>query len=63
MTSTPTTINLLWSDFSAGAPAPSVNPRGILTILWIFPAPSGAGTATVLTYTADITIDNLTFIQ
>jgi len=63
VTSTPTTINLLWSDFSGGAPEPSVNPRGILTILWIFPAPPAVGTATVITYAVDITIDNLKFIQ
>jgi hypothetical protein len=63
VTSTPTTINLMWSDFSGGKPEASVDPSGILTILWYFPPPLGAGTSSVMTYTADITIDDLKFIQ
>ncbi len=63
VTSTPTTINVLWSDFSGGEPEASVDPSGILTILWFFPPPPGAGTSGVTPYNADITIDNLTFIQ
>jgi hypothetical protein len=63
VTSTPTTINLMWSDFSGGKPEASVNPSNILMIYWYFPSPAGAGTSSVTTYVADITIDNLTFIQ
>ena len=63
VTSIPTTINLLWSDFSGGKPEASVNPSGILTILWYLPSPLGVGTSSVTTYTADITIDHLKLIQ
>ena len=63
VTATPTTINVLWSDFSGGRPEASVDPSGILTIYWSFPTPAGVGTSSVMTYTVDITIDNLTFIQ
>ena len=63
VTSTPTTINLMWTDFSGGKPEVSVNPSGILSIGWYFPPPFGAGTSSVITYAVDITIDNLTFIQ
>ena len=63
VTSIPTTINVMWSDFSFGKPEASVNPGDILTIYWSFPPPPGVGTSGVITYTADITIDNLQFIQ
>lgn len=60
---TPTTISVLWSDFSGGKPEASVNPSDIDTIYCYFPPPPGAGTSGVIPYAADITIDNLTFIQ
>ena len=63
VTAAPTTINLLWSDFTGGKPEASVTPSDILTIYWSFPSPPGVGTSSVSTYTADITIDNLKFIQ
>lgn len=63
VTSTPTTVISRWTDFMGGKPESSVNPNGILSIVWILSAPTGAGTSSVITYPVDITLDNLKFIQ
>src|SRR5580692_8531460 len=62
VTSTPTTVNVLWTDFTGAKPKTAVIPNEILGIAWYFPPPTGAGTATAVPYTVDITIDNLSFI-
>jgi hypothetical protein len=59
---TPTTVSLLWSDFSAGKPQAMVTPSDIIGIRWVLPAPAGAGTASVTTYSINITVDNVAFI-
>jgi hypothetical protein len=56
---TPTTISVLWSDFSGGQPDVSPKPDQITGIYWNLPW-GGTGSAT---YPADFTIDNLQFIQ
>ena len=61
ITTTPTTVNVLWTDF-IGKPTIAVIPNEILGIAWYFPPPTGAGTASPVTYSVDITIDNLSFI-
>lgn len=62
VTSTPTTISILWGDFTGGKPEAGVTPGDITTIYGFFPPPAGAGTTTPTTYAVDITIDNLSFI-
>ena len=56
---TPTTISVLWSDFTGGQPDASPKPEQITGIYWNLPW-GGAGSAS---YAADFTIDNLKFIQ
>jgi len=58
VTTTPTVLNLKWSDFIGGQPAPSVNPNGILSVYWQFPW-SGPGETPGL---VDVVIDDLSFI-
>jgi hypothetical protein len=62
VTTTATTVSVLWTDFTGGKPKANVLPNEILTIAWFFPPPTGAGTATAVAYPVDITIDNLSFI-
>jgi hypothetical protein len=56
---TPTTITVLWSDFTGGQPDASPKPEQITGIYWNLPW-NGTGSAS---YAADLTIDNLKFIQ
>ncbi len=60
--STPTTVNVLWSQFTNGKTDPSPVPTDIVGIRWVLPVPAQIGTATVVTYPLDITVDNITFI-
>jgi hypothetical protein len=58
-----TTINVSWEQLSAGRPRASVDPAKLTSIVWIFPPPPGAGTATPAPYEADIVIDDVRFID
>ncbi|MFZ5890231.1 MAG: hypothetical protein ACOY0T_04105 [Myxococcota bacterium] len=62
VTSTPTTLTFKWADLKGGKPEPSVNPAEITLIAMSFTAPAGVGTASVVTYPVDITIDDLKFV-
>jgi hypothetical protein len=55
---TPTTISVLWSDLSGGQPDASPKPNQITGIYANLPWTSGSAS-----YAADLTIDNLKFIQ
>lgn len=58
VTSTPTVVSILWSDFVGGAPEASVaTPTEITSISWTLPWSSGGAT-----YPVDLVIDDLTFI-
>jgi hypothetical protein len=59
ITSTPTTVTILWADLVGGKPVASVNPAQITGVYWFFPW-TGAGAAS---YAVDITIDNLSFVE
>jgi hypothetical protein len=63
VTSTPTTIQLLWADLIGGKPQASVTPSEITFISWNFPPPAGVGTANVTTYAVDVTIDDVKFLE
>jgi hypothetical protein len=62
VTATPTEIKVLWEDFIEGKPDIKVIPTDILAIYWFFPPPTDVGKPTVMTYAADLTIDDLSFI-
>ncbi len=62
VTTTPTKVTILWTDFTGGKPTAAVTPGDIIGIYWFFPPPVGAGTTTPTTYPVDITIDDLSFI-
>jgi hypothetical protein len=62
VTSTPTPMTVLWSDFAGGKPQATVTPSDIIGIRWVLPNPAGVGTASVVTYPLDIVVDNLAFI-
>jgi hypothetical protein len=59
ITSTPTTVTFLWSDFTGGKPAATVDPARITAIYWYFPW-SGSGQTP---YTVDVMLDNLSFVE
>ncbi len=59
ITSTPSTVTLLWADFTGGKPTPNIDPTTITHIAWFFPW-TGAGAAP---YAVDITIDDLKFVE
>jgi hypothetical protein len=63
VTADPTTITLLWSDFTNGLPDAAINPEEITGIAWAFPAPPGAGTTTPAPYAADIVIDDIRLVD
>jgi hypothetical protein len=56
-TPSPSVRNVLWSDFTGGAPEASVTPSEIVSIYWYFPWSSGA-----TPYPLDLVIDDLQFI-
>jgi hypothetical protein len=62
VTSTPTTVSVLWSQFTDGKTAPSPDPSEITGIRWTLPVPVGVGAAGVTTYPLDITVDDIAFI-
>lgn len=62
VSSSPTTVMVLWSDFTTGKPDASPKPADIVGIRWVLPTPAGAGTASPTTYPLDITVDNIAFI-
>jgi hypothetical protein len=57
VSATATTVNVLWGDFSKGAPTATVDPKNIVTVYWFLP-----WTGTGPTYEADLTIDDISFI-
>jgi hypothetical protein len=59
ITSTPTPVTILWGDLIGGKPVASVNPAEITGVYWFFPW-TGAGAAS---YTIDIIIDDLSFVE
>jgi len=61
VTATKTTIEVRWDDLVGGRPS-ALNPAEITDIRWIFPAPTGAGTTTPVTYDVDLYIDDIRFI-
>ena len=60
--SSPTTVTVLWSDFTTGKPDASPAPADIVGIRWVLPTPTGAGTASAVTYSVDLTVDNIAFV-
>lgn len=63
VTPTETTVTVTWEQLSAGRPRASVDPEQLTSIVWIFPPPPGAGTATPVPYEADVVIDDLRFVE
>jgi len=63
VTASPTTVSVLWADLTGGKPEASVTPSELVYISWVFPNPTGVGTASVTPYPVDIVIDDLSFIQ
>lgn len=63
VTPTETTITVAWEQLSGGRPRASVDPAKLTSIVWIFPAPPGAGTVTPTPYEADVVIDDLRFVN
>lgn len=64
VTATPTTITVLWEELLAGRPAATVDPSEITSIAWALPPPTGLQPpGTVVPYMAEITIDDLTFVE
>jgi hypothetical protein len=65
VSSVPTTVMVLWNQFTTGKPemlvAPNA-PKDIIGIRWVLPTPTGAGTDAAATYPLDITVDNIAFI-
>jgi hypothetical protein len=59
----PTTVTVLWKDLTGGKPESSVNPAEITFVSWVFPPPPGAGTDSPTPYMADVTLDDLTFVE
>ncbi len=58
VTSTPTVVNVLWSDFAGGSPEAGVaTPAEITSISWTLPWSSGGAS-----YPVDVVIDDLSFI-
>jgi hypothetical protein len=62
VTSTPTKVSVLWTDFTTGKTDPGPVPTDIVGIRWVLPTPAGAGTASATTYPLDLTVDNIAFI-
>ena len=60
--STPTTVTVLWSQFTNGKTNPSPDPAAITGIRWVLPTPGSPGTAAAVTYPLDITVDNIAFV-
>jgi hypothetical protein len=60
--STPTTVTVLWTDFTTGKPQASVTASDIIGIRWVLPTPASPGTAAATTYPLDLTVDNISFI-
>jgi hypothetical protein len=56
---TAATVTVLWGEFTGGKPAATVNPAEILGFQWSF---NWAG-ATGVAYAANVTIDDVTFVQ
>jgi hypothetical protein len=64
VTDTATVINVTWAQLLGGAPAVTVNPSEITSIVWVIPPPAGAGGSTPATpYAIDVTLDDIGFIQ
>jgi len=51
-----------WTDLTGGQPNADASPGKITYIGWRAPQPTGMGTANVTPFTADIHIDNISFI-
>jgi len=58
VTATPTLVSVLWAELMGGKPEASVNPQEIVVIQFVLPYTPGASP-----YTADVTIDDLAFIE
>jgi hypothetical protein len=63
VTTTPTTVTMLWSDFTMGRPAAAVDPAEITGIAWAFPPPPGVGGEMLMTYPIDLVIDDIRFVD
>ncbi len=59
ISSTPTTITVLWDELTGGKPATNVDPKTITHISWFFPW-TGAGATP---YTVDVRMDDLKFVE
>jgi hypothetical protein len=62
VTDTATVINVTWAQLLGGSPTATVNPSEITSIVWIIPAPAGAGTAAATPYALDVTLDDIGLI-
>jgi hypothetical protein len=54
------TVTIKWTDFSGGKPSATVNPKEILGFQWSF---NWAGGDAGVAYAADVTLDDLAFVQ
>jgi hypothetical protein len=62
VTSSPTTVTVLWADLTGGKPQAGVTPSELTSIGFFVPPPVGVGTASVSTYAVDITLDDMQFV-
>ena len=63
VTDTPEVVTVLWEDLTGGSPESFVTPSELTSIAWALPAPSGVGTESVITYSVDLVIDDLRFVD
>jgi hypothetical protein len=62
VTTTPTTVTVLWAELTGGKPDASVTPSELVSISWVLPNPTGVGTTSVVPYPVDIVVDDIQFV-